>query len=315
MEDFATYILNEKDYIQKMVITYYLSEKTGIFFDKSIVLRTQIAKMFMNYAKIDLDQNLVLTAVLLCNCKKIDNAQKIGKLETYAKEGAEYLSTLGFNKRFCKICEQLNRYSESEPREPESDLLEIIDQFTGLILRRDERDAFLPEEAIVILKERNLKNVNNRYLEDFITFVKDMENVMIKETIEVPVFRKLVKLYYDKETVKSYIAAIGNKYGPEIDRLIAKKEVKDAKEMLTDASHKEKETSGKMQNYKNSTKKTTRKTTRYVRVFPEVAHSVETARNVVEDATERGLFSKEIAERIMNHESMYKIVDDEPKEG
>ena len=34
MEDFAEYILNEKDYIQKMIIAYYMSEKTGIFFNK-----------------------------------------------------------------------------------------------------------------------------------------------------------------------------------------------------------------------------------------------------------------------------------------
>ena len=30
MEDFASYILNEKNEIQKMIITYYLSKKTGI---------------------------------------------------------------------------------------------------------------------------------------------------------------------------------------------------------------------------------------------------------------------------------------------
>ena len=36
MNDFATYILDEKELSQKMVIAYYLSKKTGIFFDKSI---------------------------------------------------------------------------------------------------------------------------------------------------------------------------------------------------------------------------------------------------------------------------------------
>ena len=166
MENFAEYILKEEDYIQKMIIAYYMAQKEETFFDKSIVLREQIAKMFLNYATLDVDKNEVLTAVLLCKCKKIDNAQKIGKLETYAKEGAEYLSTLGFSKKFCKICEELNRYSGSEPREKESDILELVDQFTGLILRRAERDAFTPLEALIILKERNLKNVKNRYLED-----------------------------------------------------------------------------------------------------------------------------------------------------
>ena len=76
MEDFAMYILNEQDYIQKMIIAYYMSKRTGIFFDKSIILRTQIAKMFINYASLDVDMNEVLTAMLLCNCKKIDNSQK-----------------------------------------------------------------------------------------------------------------------------------------------------------------------------------------------------------------------------------------------
>ena len=139
MEDFSTYILEEKDIAQKMIITYYLSKKTQIFFDKSIVLKTEIARIFIDYMNIDVDKNLVLTAMLLCNCRKIENAQKMGKLETFAKEGAEYLSTLGFSTRFCKICEEVNRYSGSEPREKESDILEIVDQFTGLILNRRKK--------------------------------------------------------------------------------------------------------------------------------------------------------------------------------
>ena len=85
MEDFAAYILNEENLGQKMIIAYYLSKKTGIFFDKSVVLKTEIARIFMEYMNINIDRNLVLTAMLLCNCKKIDNAQKIGKLETFAK--------------------------------------------------------------------------------------------------------------------------------------------------------------------------------------------------------------------------------------
>lgn len=300
MEDFATYILNEKDYVQKMIIAYYLSEKTGIFFDKSIVLRAQIAKMFMDYSNINLDQNFVLTAVLLCNCKKVDNSQKLGKLEKYAKEGAEYLSTLGFSNRFCKACEQLNRYSKNEPRDPEGDLLEIIDQFTGLILKREERDAFLPEEAIVILKERNLKNCNNRYLDDFIGFVQDMEKISIKETIEVPVFRKLVKVFYDEQTVKSFISVLANKYIPEIDKLLSKKQEKDAKQMLSEISH-------------NGHQKV-KVQHRYVRVLPKIVHNSEVA-ETIEKVTDKAMFSKEIVNRIMNHESLYKIEDDEPKEG
>ena len=220
MEDFAMYILNEKDYIQKMVIAYYMAERTGTFFDKSIVLRAEIARMFLNYTGLDVDKNKVLTAVLLCNCKKIDNAQKIGKLETYAKEGAEYLETLGFDKDFCTICEGLNRYSGIKRRKKESDILELVDQFSGLILKRAERDAFTPEEALIILKERNLKNVTNRYLEDFIIFVKAMEDVFIHDTVDVPVIRKLAFLTEKEPDTKTFISKLSNRYSQEIDRLM-----------------------------------------------------------------------------------------------
>ena len=77
MESFAEYILNEKDIGLKMEITYYLAKKRRIFFDKSVLFKTEIARNFLNYAKLDVSPNLILTACLLCNCKKIDNAQEI----------------------------------------------------------------------------------------------------------------------------------------------------------------------------------------------------------------------------------------------
>ncbi len=281
MEDFATYILEEKDYIQKMIITYYLSKKTGIFFDKSIVLRVEIARLFVNYAMIDVDKNLLLTAMLLCNCKKVDNAQKIGKLETYAKEGAEYLESLGFDKRFCKICEELNRYSGSNPRERESDIIEIVDQFTGLIINRVDREAFSPEDALVVLKERNLKNVENRYLDDFILFVQNMEKVYIRESIDVPVIKKLVSLYNKEPNAKSFISILGNEYSEKIDALINKTIKKQAKELLAVGAEAQQA-------------KVTR-VKRYTRVH---------------ENAERALFSKEIAERVLNHESKYKVEEE-----
>ena len=246
-KDFASYILNEKNYEQKMLIAQYSAEKLQkkleeaekneriertpkaqeaakrahdrtIFFDKSIVLRAQIAKMFLNSKDLGVNKNEVLTAVLLCNCKKVDNAQKLGKVETYAKEGAEYLSTLGFDKRFCRICEGLNRYSGQKKREKESDILELVDQFTGLILPRQERPPFNPTDALIVLKDRNLKNVDNRYLDDFVSFVNEMENVYIRDTIDVKVISKLVRLYENSRDTKSYIAILNNRYSEEIDR-------------------------------------------------------------------------------------------------
>ena len=108
MEEFAKYILNEDDLISKIEIIYFLAPKLEINFDKSIVFKTEIARMFLKYTKVKVDNNLLLTACLLCNCKKVDDAQKIGKPRTYAKEGADHLAKLGFDERFCKICEEVN---------------------------------------------------------------------------------------------------------------------------------------------------------------------------------------------------------------
>lgn len=47
---------------------------------------------------IDIDENTVVTAMLLCGCKKVNNAQDIEKIKSYAKDGAEFLSKLGFSK-------------------------------------------------------------------------------------------------------------------------------------------------------------------------------------------------------------------------
>ena len=151
MEDFAEYILNEKDLISKIEIIYFLAPKLGINFDKSIIFKTEIARMFLKYTNAKVDNNLVLTACLLCNCKKVDDAQKIGKLKTYAIEGAEHLKKLGFDERFCKICEGVNRYSQITKREPESDILELVDQFGGMLIDRPERVGFAPDEALVLI--------------------------------------------------------------------------------------------------------------------------------------------------------------------
>ncbi len=179
METFADYILSEKDWIKKMEIMHYLQLKTGIFFDKSVIFKTYLAKLFLENTDIDLDENLVLTACLLCNCKKGKGPQDLEKIKTYAKEGAEYLSKLGFSNRFCKICEEVNRYSGNAIREKESDVLELVDNFGGMLLDRTERIAFKVDEALVLLEYRNLKDKNNRYLQKFKQFVNEMQEVLV----------------------------------------------------------------------------------------------------------------------------------------
>ena len=179
METFADYILSEKDYSKKLGIMYFLEKKTDIFFNNSVILKTQLAKMFMEQKDLDVDKNLVITACLLCACKKSDNPQDFSKVKSYAKESAEYLETLGFSKRFCKICEEQNRYSGSTPREKESDILELVDQFGGMLLHRPERMGFKVDEALCLLEYRNLKDKENRYLEEFKEFVTEMEEIRI----------------------------------------------------------------------------------------------------------------------------------------
>ena len=191
METFADYILDEqKDIDEKIIIMCYLEKKLRnnpekrIFFDKSIILKTTLAKMFIEVMDLDVDENLIITASLLCNCKKGSEPQKIGKVKTYAKEGAEYLATLGFDKKFCKICEELNRYSNSNPREKESDILEVIDQFGGLLLDRPERRGYTPMDALIQIEHANLRDVFNRYLGTFREFIEKMEdvNILVEES-------------------------------------------------------------------------------------------------------------------------------------
>ena len=218
MGSFANYILNEKDLISKIEIIYFVSKRLKINFDKSIIFKTEIARMFLKYTKAKLDNNLVLTASLLCNCKKVDDAQKIGKLKTYALEGAEYLKELGFDERFCKICEGVNRYSGINPREPESDVLELADQFGGMLIDRPERVGFAPDEALVLLEHRNLKSEYNRYLEIFRGFVEQMEKVQIHGAVNTTVFARLQKLMRESKDIPEFVKKISMDYMNNVDQ-------------------------------------------------------------------------------------------------
>ena len=179
METFADYILGEKDYTKKLEIAYYLQKRTGIFFDSSVILKTELARMFMEDIDLGVDKNLVITACLLCGCKKKKDATDINTIRNYAQDGAKYLATLGFDKRFCKICEEVNRYSGSNPREVESDILELVDSFGGLVLDRPERRGFPIDEALVLTEYRNLKGYNNRFMEQFKEFIFMEEGIRV----------------------------------------------------------------------------------------------------------------------------------------
>lgn len=239
MESFAEYILSEDNLLSKIEIVYYLAKKTGIFFDKSVVFKTEITRQFIDYMKLDVDRNMVLTASLLCNCKKTDNAQKLGKLKTYALEGANYLSGLGFDKRFCKICEEVNRYSDSNPRQRESDILELVDQFGGMLLDRPERIGFAVDEALVLLEHRNLKDQYNRFLHSFLEYVAEVEAIQIgiKSSIKTNALRELVKIYNETEGFKEFIKVVAIQYAPTLNVKMAKHRKECTKTLLETEGH------------------------------------------------------------------------------
>lgn len=233
MDTFAEYILNEKKLASKMEIVYYLSKKMKIFYDKSVIFKTELVRLFLDYSKIEVDRNLVLTASLLCNCKKVDNAQDIEKIHSYAKEGADFLREMGFEKRFCKICEEINRYSGSNPRERESDILELADQFGGMLLDRPERAGFKPDEALVLLEHRNLKDVYNRYLITFIEFVNLMEKIDMRDNVDMSSLKRLVKIHNDSQSITKFIENVINNYEPEIDKKIYQNEKNMARNLFS----------------------------------------------------------------------------------
>ena len=176
--------------------------------------------MFLKYTKIRLDNNLILTACLLCNCKKVDDAQKLGKVQTYAIEGTQLLKKLGFNARFCKICEGVNRYGEQEKREPESDVLELVDQFGGMLLDRPERIGLNTDEALVLLEHRNLRNEYNRYLESFREFAQTFDKVYIQGVVNTTVFARLQKLFRESKDVPEFVGKLSIDYSVTVDQKI-----------------------------------------------------------------------------------------------
>lgn len=236
MNTFAEYILNEKNLASKMEIVYYLSKKEHIFFDKSVIVKTELARIFLKYNKLDLDENLILTACLLCNCKKVENVKSLDEIKAYAKNGSEYLETLGFDKRFCKICEEINRYSGSNPRERESDVLELVEQFGGMLLDRPERIGFEPDEAMVLLIHRNLKNEYNRYVEIFSEFVDMLQEINMGEFTEIKALKKLTKIYNETDELVDFIKKIVNQYEPQVDALINKKYKEIKSEMFQESN-------------------------------------------------------------------------------
>jgi len=157
---------------------------------------------------------------------------------------------------------------------------EVVDQFTGLILNRVEREAFTTKEALVVLRERNLKYTNNRYIDLFSEFITELEDITIKETIDVPIIKKLVHLHNKEANVKIFIATLTNRYLEKINEALAQNMKKKAKKVLTEEEELSsiKTDKEKMKELAAATKKST-----------------------------RALFSDDTAKKVLNHKSKYKV--------
>jgi len=180
MEKIASYILEEQDLSLKMEFLYYLKKRVNIFYDNSVILKATLAELFMDRMNInDVDRNMLLTASLLYGCKKSDNPQTIEEVRAYPEKSAEFLKEMGFSEEFCRICMQHNRYCDTGERTKEGDILELVDQFGGMILHRPERRGFPVDEAMCLLEYRNLKEKNNQYLNQFKEFINEMEEIKL----------------------------------------------------------------------------------------------------------------------------------------
>lgn len=181
-ETFADYILSEKDWGKKLEIMYYLKKRANIFYDNTVIFKTLITRMFLDYLRanepnVNVDDNVVITARLLCDCCKVENSTDLEEIRNYAKRGADYLSKLGFDDKFCRICEGVNRYTIKENRPIESDILELSDQFGGMVLDKPERIGFKADEALVLLQYRNLKDKKNQLIDQFVNFVNTLQRI------------------------------------------------------------------------------------------------------------------------------------------
>lgn len=180
---FAKMILNEKNFLKKIDLVAYLAKKERNFFDTSVIYKGEIAKLFVNKMKLDgIDENEVITAALMYTCKKIDSAQEIDRIKNEKNKDFDYLKSLGFSNRFCKICVEHTRYNqptENYEREPEGDILELVENYVGLTMHREDRMAFPIDEALDLIEHKNLQGKDNRYLNEFKEFVKIMEEIKV----------------------------------------------------------------------------------------------------------------------------------------
>ena len=105
-----------------------------------------------------------------------------------------------------------------------------------MLLDRPERIGFKPDEALVLLEHRNLKDEYNRYLETFRDFVNFIETIEINDMLSMTALRRLVKIYNETEDLVQFIEKVMYEYEPKVDKLMEKKIDNIAKKIFEDVS-------------------------------------------------------------------------------
>lgn len=170
----ADALLKEEDLIRKFEIMFYLQKKESIFFNTTSMVKAELMRMFLEDQKIkDLDISEMLTMALIYTVKRIDSPQEKQRMQENKKENMEYIQSLGFSEDFAR---NATYYKEGdvpeEERTVEEKILDIFDQFAGLISHREERIAYKIPQALDVLEKNNLASSTNEYLPIFIEFIK-----------------------------------------------------------------------------------------------------------------------------------------------
>lgn len=173
----ADALLKEEDLIRKFEIMFYLQKKESIFFNTTSMIKAELMRMFLEEQKIpNIDISEMLTMSLIYTVKRIDSPQERQRMKDNKQENMEYIQSLGFSDEFAK---NATYYKEGDvpdaERTVEEKILDIFDQFAGLISHREERIAYDIPQALDVLEKTNMASTSNEYLPIFIKYIQEVD--------------------------------------------------------------------------------------------------------------------------------------------
>ena len=166
---FANLILAEKNYGAKLLLMGRFYKILNIFFDNSVIFKSQILKCVLEISNINIDKNLMITLCLLYSCGKKCNTK------SYTEDRLKILKAMGFSDDFCNICKCIDKKACSE-NSIEGEILRFIDVLGELLLDNEARKA-LPVK--VVLKKMRIIEKDNLALDLLLKAIEDLEKIKI----------------------------------------------------------------------------------------------------------------------------------------